>query len=268
MRENQNEAGNFAFTQYQELTLAGDASLMVDEFGYLQEALGLETQGGLFSTLLLSGCGVPCSASYAFSTATDNQERLGIKLFRGTSNYTAENTHVGDFEIVSIPRSPKGGILIDVRFSITSEKKIMLRALVKATGALLPIRPTTLPRTAPPPLKPKGTWGILDYPIGIVTAGESFSELIPSGARLPQLYSDTFANAVDNQASIGIDLVQRRPEGIEHIATIIVRDIPPAPKGVLQIMVTVTVNQEKELRVKATIPEQGYVREFGPFPVQ
>jgi molecular chaperone DnaK (HSP70) len=268
MRENRDEADNFALTQYKEFTLAGDASSMVDEAGYLREALGLESQGGLFSTLLLSGCGVPCSASYGFTTSIDNQKRLAIKLFRGTSNFTAEDIHIGDFEVVSIPPSPKGEILIDIRFSITSEKNLMLSARVKATGALLPIKPTILPETAPPPLEPKGTWGILDYPIGIVTVGESFSELISSGARLPQLHSDTFANALDNQTSVYIELVQRRPEGVEQIAVITVSDIPPAPKGVLQITITISVNREKELRVKATIPEKNYVREFGPFPVQ
>jgi molecular chaperone DnaK (HSP70) len=268
MKGDRNEMDRFDAMEHKEFTLAGDASAMIDEWGYLSEALGLESYGGDFSTLILSGCGVPCSASYAFTTGSDNQQSLAIKLFRGISDRAAENTHIGDFAIVSIPPSPKGQILIDVAFMITGERQILIGAHVKATGKWLPVRPTSLPavETSRPPAR--GTEGRLDFPIGIVTAGDSFSELLPAGTQLPKLFSETFGNAMDNQKSISIELVQRRPEGIEQIAMIIVSDIPPAPKGVLQITVTVTVNRDKELRVKATIPEKGYVREYGPFPVQ
>ena len=140
--------------------------------------------------------------------------------------------------------------------------------MLKATLKPLPVRRTVLAKSSESQQKPVGTPGRLDYPVGVVTLAEPFSELIPAGVALPRLFSDTFGNAEDNQQSVGIKIVQRRPEGTETIASLTIDDLPPAPKGMLHITLTISINREKELRVKATITEKGYVREYGPVPVR
>ena len=107
-----------------ERTLVGDATPMIDGSGYLSEALGIETQNGSFSTVLLSGCAVPCSAAFGFTTSKDNQETVTIRLFRGKSNNVADDLHLGNFEVGSIPRSPAGKVLIDITFSVDEAKRV------------------------------------------------------------------------------------------------------------------------------------------------
>jgi molecular chaperone DnaK (HSP70) len=109
---------------------------------------------------------------------------------------------------------------------------------------------------------------VLESPIGIVTVDSSFTQLIPAGERLPYVFSDVFGNAEDNQKQIEVALSQKRPEGVEQIASIVADNLPPRPKGTLRVIVTLTISATKELRVKVTITETGYVKEFGPFLVK
>ena len=102
--------------------------------------------------------------------------------------------------------------------------------------------------------------------IGIMTL-TGFSEMIPAGKTLPQTYSESFGNAADNQAAIRITIVQRDSSGTEQILVADIDNLPPRPKGKLNVIVTVTVDANKQLRLKATVPETAYIKQFGPFPV-
>jgi molecular chaperone DnaK (HSP70) len=108
----------------------------------------------------------------------------------------------------------------------------------------------------------------LKKPIGIVTQGGVFSEMIPAGKALPSTYSDSFGNAEDNQRAIEITIGQKDASGMEKIVVAIIDNLPQRSKGKLSVIVTVTVDSQKQLRVKATVPETGYIKQFGPFPVQ
>jgi molecular chaperone DnaK (HSP70) len=102
--------------------------------------------------------------------------------------------------------------------------------------------------------------------IGIMTL-TGFSEMIPAGKNLPQTYSETFGNAADNQAAIRITIVQADRTGTEQILVADIDNLPARPKGKLNVIVTITVDVNKQLRLKATVPETGYVKQFGPLPV-
>lgn len=102
--------------------------------------------------------------------------------------------------------------------------------------------------------------------IGIMTAS-GFSEMIPAGKGLPQVYSDSFGNAEDNQSAIRITIVQKDSSGSEQIVVADIDKLPPRPKGKLNVIVTITVDTNKQRRLKATVPETAYIQNFGPFPV-
>ena len=106
----------------------------------------------------------------------------------------------------------------------------------------------------------------LKKPIGIMTV-TGFSEMIPAGKNLPQTYSESFGNATDNQDAIRITIVQKDASGSEQILVADIDNLPPRPKGKLNVIVTLTVDATKQLRLKATVPETAYVKQFGPFPV-
>jgi molecular chaperone DnaK len=104
--------------------------------------------------------------------------------------------------------------------------------------------------------------------VGIITAGNVFSEIIPAGTALPHTYSDSFGNAVDNQTAVEITIGQKDAGGIEKILVATIDNLPKRPKGKLSVIVTVTVDSQKQLRVKATVPETGYLKQYGPLPVE
>lgn len=108
----------------------------------------------------------------------------------------------------------------------------------------------------------------LKKPIGILTAGDVFSEMIPAGKTLPSVYSDSFGNAEDNQKAIQITIAQKDKSGMEKIMVANIDNLPKRPKGKLSVIVTITVDGQKQLRLKATVPETGYIKQFGPFPVE
>lgn len=106
----------------------------------------------------------------------------------------------------------------------------------------------------------------LKKPIGIMTT-TGFSEMIPAGKALPQTYSESFGNATDNQAAIRMTIVQKDASGSEQIVVADIDKLPPRPKGKLNVIVTITVDANKQLRLKATVPETAYIKQYGPFPV-
>lgn len=115
----------------------------------------------------------------------------------------------------------------------------------------------------------------LKYAIGIRTADGQFSQLIPAGTALPASHVQTFTNADESQKAIEITLAQPKdPPGSAAakepavVAKFNIDGIPPMPKGKLQLMVTMKVEPDRKLRVKAQIPDGEFNREFGPFDVE
>jgi molecular chaperone DnaK (HSP70) len=108
----------------------------------------------------------------------------------------------------------------------------------------------------------------LTKPIGIITAGNVFSEIMATGTALPRTYSDSFGNAADNQTAVEITIAQKDASGMEKILVAVIDNLPKRPKGKLSVVVTVTVDAKKQLRLKATVPETGYLKQFGPLPVE
>jgi molecular chaperone DnaK (HSP70) len=106
----------------------------------------------------------------------------------------------------------------------------------------------------------------LRYPIGIETS-EGFSEMIAANKPLPLTYSETFANSQDNQSNVSVELFQKTASGMEKIVEVRI-DIPPRPTAKASVIITLKISAKKELRVKGTVTETGWVKEYGPFPVQ
>ena len=106
----------------------------------------------------------------------------------------------------------------------------------------------------------------LNYSIGINTT-EGYTEMIPAGQILPTLFSETYSNEEDKQETVAIEISQKRTEGIEKIVDVEV-PIPQKSEGEVEMLITVKVDANKMLTVKASVMETGLVKEFGPFPVE
>jgi len=97
-------------------------------------SLGIETLGGVFTVLIPRNTTIPTRKSEIFSTASDNQTSVEIKVYQGERPMAADNRLLGVFQLVGIPPAPRGVPQIEVTFDIDANGILSVSARDKATG--------------------------------------------------------------------------------------------------------------------------------------
>ena len=97
-------------------------------------SLGLETLGGVTTTLIDRNTTVPVKKSQIFSTASDNQNTVDIHVLQGENKMAKYNISLGRFQLTGIPPAPRGVPQIEVTFDIDANGIIHVTAKDKATG--------------------------------------------------------------------------------------------------------------------------------------
>jgi molecular chaperone DnaK len=97
-------------------------------------SLGIETLGGLMTTLIERNTTVPCCKSQVFSTATDNQPAVSIHVLQGERELSKDNRTLARFDLVGIPPAPRGVPQIEVTFDIDANGIVHVSAKDLGTG--------------------------------------------------------------------------------------------------------------------------------------
>jgi molecular chaperone DnaK len=97
-------------------------------------SLGIETLGGVFTRLIERNTTIPTRKSETFSTASDNQTSVEIKVYQGERAMAGDNKMLGVFQLVGIPPAPRGIPQVEVTFDIDANGIMNVTAKDKATN--------------------------------------------------------------------------------------------------------------------------------------
>ncbi|MBT3234022.1 MAG: molecular chaperone DnaK, partial [Calditrichaeota bacterium] len=113
--------------------LAGDVSDVV-LLDVTPLSLGIETLGGVMTTLITSNTTIPTRKEEVFSTASDSQPTVDIHVLQGERPMAIDNKTIGRFQLDGIPPAPRGVPQIEVAFDIDANGILSVSAKDKATG--------------------------------------------------------------------------------------------------------------------------------------
>jgi len=98
-------------------------------------SLGVECEGKHFAKVVPRNTSIPCKKSSEFTTVSDNQTEIDIRVFEGERSHTDGNNLLGEFSITGVQRAKRGEPKVDVTFEVNANGLLSVNAMDKVTGA-------------------------------------------------------------------------------------------------------------------------------------